>query len=341
MIYGSWPLLLIAPTILLSAAIVWRMIDMGIMDTPGHRSAHTRPTPKGGGVGVLVALLIFLPVMRVACDLPAFSPSLAAIWLATAGLGAFAWLDDIKQWPAISKLLAQFIAAFVICCGFLVSQPDFGLINAVIAFLWLVFATNAINFMDGLNGLISGTLLTAGALIAMHYSNSNPALLCSGALMAAALSGFLPFNFPKAKIFLGDVGSQGCGIFCAAMALAPAGILHSASMEPWLLVPALLSGLLYDVTFTLIRRARAADSLMEAHRGHLYQLAYRGGIPAAIIACIHWLFALWGYVALQMSAAITHDNFQTAILLVLLIIFPQITWTGLVVRRAQKISDRW
>ncbi len=111
-------------------------------------------------------------------------------------------------------------------------------------------------------------------------------------LLAAGLLGFLPFNYPRARIFLGDVGSQFCGFVLAVLGVVAArfeGIELSL-----LLVPMLLSGLLLDALFTLARRLLAGERITQPHRGHLYQVAHRAGVPAAVIAPLHWAFAAWG-----------------------------------------------
>src|SRR6185312_7098565 len=110
-------------------------------------------------------------------------------------------------------------------------------------------------------------------------------------LLAAGLIGFLPFNFPRARIFMGDVGSQFCGFVLAVLGIA-ASRFESVEMS-FLLVPLLLSGVLYDVAFTLVRRALAGENVARAHRGHLYQVAHRAGMRPVTVTSVHWGFAVW------------------------------------------------
>ena len=140
--------------------------------------------------------------------------------------------------------------------------------------------------------------------------------------------GFLPFNYPRARIFLGDVGSQGAGLSVAAF-----GLLLWQDGAPGALptMPLLLSGILYDVGFTLCRRWRAGAALSQAHRGHLYQLAFRSGVPAPWIAALHWGFVLWG----ALCVAAMRFGALPALLLAAL---PQLAWTGYVVRRARRTT---
>ena len=133
-------------------------------------------------------------------------------------------------------------------------------------------------------------------------------------------------NFPKARIFMGDVGSQAGALVIAWGAMQPS---HTST----LIVLAVLSGVLWDVLFTLARRARAGDRLTEAHRGHLYQLAIRSGLPMPLVTIVYWGFALWGAVA-----CLANEWLVTA----LLILLPQLCWTGYICTRARaRVQDRW
>ena len=308
------------------------MIRLAVLDTPGHRSSHARPTPKGGGVGVVSAFLLGVP---------------AALWLqggsippaATGGiLGAVgllalvSWLDDLRQFPPLAKLLAQAAAAALVLEA-IDPLPAHPWLGYVAGFGWLLFATNALNFIDGLNGLASGSM----ALACLFIGLTAPAGLqdCIGLVLAAGLLGFLPFNYPKARIFLGDVGSQGAGLAVAALGLLR---WRDPMADSILVMPLLLCGILYDVAFTLCRRWRAGNRLHEAHRGHLYQVAFRAGMPAALVTLLHWGFVLWG-------AAIASAAERAAVampLAIALALAPQLAWTGVVVRLARRAAiGRW
>ena len=144
---------------------------------------------------------------------------------------------------------------------------------------WILFATNAMNFIDGLNGLASGVAAIAGLFLALIAALAGGWFVYFAALLlAAGLIGFIPFNFPRARIFMGDVGSQFCGFVLAVLGVA-ASRFESVEMS-FLLVPLLLSGVLYDVAFTLGRRILAGERVTVAHRGHLYQVANRAGMTA-------------------------------------------------------------
>ncbi len=149
--------------------------------------------------------------------------------------------------------------------------------------------------------------------------------------------GFLPFNFPHARIFMGDVGSQFCGFLLAVLAVA-AGRFEAVELSV-ALVPMLLSGVLFDVAFTLLRRFLAGERLAEAHRGHLYQLAHRSGMPAVRVTLVHWGFAAWGGCAALCSCRRRRPGSRSGSLLVLP---PQLAWLLIVDRlaRAQAASGQ-
>ncbi len=154
-----------------------------------------------------------------------------------------------------------------------------GWLGPVVTVAWIVVATNAMNFIDGLNGLAAGVAAIACAVLAAIGAWLGASFIYFAALiLLAGILGFLPFNFPHARIFMGDVGSQFCGFLLAVLAVA-AGRFETVELSV-ALVPMLLSGVLFDVGFTLLRRCLAGERLAEAHRGHLYQLAHRSGMPA-------------------------------------------------------------
>ncbi len=316
--------------LLISAAVVRLMIRVGVLDRPGHRSAHVRPTPKGGGVGPVLALLLLLPVALM------LSSASAATWwraalllLGVAVLAVVSWLDDLRQYRPLVKLAAQAGCAAVVAAA--IAPPASPPWPLVIGFGWLMFVTNALNFIDGLNGLAAGSMALCG--LALGLDTGNPMGACLGLLLCAGLLGFLPWNYPRARIFLGDVGSQGLGLAIAACALLH--WRHDVSASGLLAGPLLLAGVLYDVGFTLCRRALRGERLSEAHRGHLYQIAFRSGVPAWLVAVVHWAFVLWGAtltLALQAGDPWKASFVGSALAASLL---PQAAWTLLVIVRVR------
>jgi len=273
--------------LLTSVLLVRAMIGIGIMDLPAGRKAHARPTPKAGGIGVIGACLagaLLLEPLRDSADWIGPSAGL----LAALGLGMFGLADDLHERGAAAKLTAQCLAAMA---AVLLGSPDWDVVTRFLALGWLVFATNVFNFMDGLDGLAGGTGLVVALVVAL-LAPPGGATQALALALAAGLAGFLPFNRPPARIFLGDTGSQFCGFLLAWLGLclfAEVGTLEAA----WL-VPMLLGGMILDVVLTLQRRARAGARLTEAHREHFYQ---RCRWPGGLIALAHAGFALTGGIS--------------------------------------------
>jgi UDP-GlcNAc:undecaprenyl-phosphate GlcNAc-1-phosphate transferase len=286
-----------------SAGIVRGMISLRVMDMPDARRAHSRPTPKGGGVGIVLAFLVGVLVLyRYAAFSRLEDPYFRGVIFAAAAIALVAFIDDVRDWPFTIKLAAQLAAAMLaIGSGLYVASvnlPYIGPFNlgwfgppATLA--WILFATNAMNFIDGLNGLAAGvTLIACAFLAAIAAAQSGWFVYFASLLLAAGLVGFLPFNFPHARIFMGDVGSQFCGFVLAVLAVA-ASRFGRVEMS-FILVPMLLMGVLFDVAFTLARRALSGQRITQPHRGHLYQVAQRAGMSAISVTLVHWGFALFG-----------------------------------------------
>lgn len=332
----------------LSALVVRGMIEVGVMDAPDARKMHTRAVPKGGGVGVVVAFVAGMVVLYAFASFSRVADGyFRGVILASVGIAVVAWLDDWRQWPFTVKLAGQVGAGLLaVGSGLYVSAVNVPVLGAVelgwwgpVATLcWILFATNAMNFIDGLNGLAAGvSALAALALAGIAAAYGGWFVYFAGLLLAAGLVGFLPFNFPRARIFLGDVGSQFCGFVLAVLAVA-AGRFQGVELSV-LLVPMLLFGVLWDVAFTLVRRLMAGERVWQAHRGHLYQIANRAGMPAVAVTLVHWGFVVWGgvcCVAFLRSGGVVRAGIP------LLVLPIQAVWTGYVIWRASRVGvGRW
>ena len=337
----------------LSAGVVRLMVGVGVMDLPdagrpGARKAHARPVPKGGGVGVVAAFLVGTVILyRYAEFARLADPYFRGVILAAAAIALVAFLDDIRDWPFAIKLGAQVAAAAVaVGSGLVVDRlnlPGLGPValgwaGVPLTLAWVLFATNAVNFIDGLNGLASGVCAIACAVLAgIAAAYGGWFVYFASLLLLAGLLGFLPFNFPRARIFMGDVGSQFCGFVLAVLGVA-AGRFQGVELSV-LLVPMLLSGMLFDVAFTLVRRLVAGDRLTQAHRSHLYQVAHRAGMPAVAVTLVQWSFVAWGGLC---CAAFLAADAGWKPLAVLMVLPPQLAWAAWVARRARQSGlGRW
>jgi len=327
-----------------SAACVRAMISLRVMDEPNGRKAHDHPTPKGGGVGIVAAFLVGMAVLYQFAEFARLAqPYFLGLIGAAAAIAVVAFLDDIRDWRFTVKLAAQVLAALVaIGTGLYVRDYnlpylgtlDLGWIGALATLVWILFATNAVNFMDGLNGLAAGVALIAACFLAGIAAHEGGWFAYfASLLLAAGLIGFLPFNFPRARIFMGDVGSQFCGFTLAMLGVA-ASRFDGVEMS-FLLVPMLLSGVLFDVAFTLARRTLAGHPPTHAHRGHLYQVAQKSGMSAVSVTLVHWLFAVLGGLACLVFIAAA-PAWKPAI--PPLLVVPQLIWLAVVATLARRTA---
>lgn len=249
----------------------------GIIDRPNQRSSHTHPTIRGGGVAIVLAVfggLLVAPSMTGSTKL--------GCTLAFVLVAGVSFLDDLKPLGVRVRMGVHVIAAVLLVLILAVTEGEGGgpgWVFTMIAIVWIVGYTNAFNFMDGINGLaavqaIAGGLGTAIFGVMGGLDASHPAVSLSLAIAGAAL-GFLPFNFPRATVFMGDVGSATLGL---ATAFAAWWVARAVGW--WLVLPlvALHANFLLDTALTMFRRWRRGDVIYQAHREHFYQLAVRSGL---------------------------------------------------------------
>ena len=259
---------------LLTRILLPLLIRRAILDQPNERSSHSTPTPRGGGIAVVLVAIagLLFEAMRWPGGFAALLPVMAAVVL----LAGVSWLDDLKGLRALPRLAAQIIAA-TICLWSLNPHPIFmGLLppvlDAVIAGIGLIWFINLFNFMDGIDGIsgVEGVTLGTGTMLVFVLTPSGfhtSALPLFPAILAGAFAGFLIFNWHPAKVFLGDVGSIPTGYLFGCMLLAMAGSGYWAAA---LILPAYY---LADATITLARRLFRGEAPWHAHREHFYQQA--------------------------------------------------------------------
>ncbi len=233
---------------------------LGYTDTPNARSSHTTPTPKGGGIGIILAFLAAAALTRQ--PLGFVLPVIIA-----AGIALY---NDRHDIPARLRLLVQCIAACMITLSITdqaLSPCSLPLILFSIVFL--VGSANFYNFMDGINGIAGLTGCLAFGFMAVHLSADTQysPLSIVAAAISASCAGFLPFNVPKARVFMGDVGSIPLGLIFASMV-----ITLSSTLLDFICYAALLAPFYLDELSTMLLRIRKRENLLTAHRTHLYQL---------------------------------------------------------------------
>lgn len=248
-----------------------------LIDRPNERSSHSIPTPRGGGVAIVIAFLGSLLVLRDGLS----TTALVALLGGGAGVAVVGFVDDHGHIPARWRLLAHFFCASWILYWIGVphlevmgNAVDLGMSGAVLATLYLVWLLNLYNFMDGIDGIAGVEALIVGAGGAAVYSLAGLPTTGDGGLpvlLAAATLGFLVWNLPPARIFMGDAGSGFLGLMLGALSLQ-AAVARSVLLWCWLV---LLGVFIVDATVTLIRRLLRGERIYEAHRSHAYQHASR------------------------------------------------------------------
>jgi len=282
---------------LVSLTVSGFMRALNITDAPDARSSHTAPTPTAGGMGIvagLAAALIALRLFYPEGSMPAVYSGLAGLGLLIAALG---FLDDRFIVP--TKLKFIMIGLIAAATPYVTGVPD-GLpggttvlplpyvASYIGAALWMFVVINAVNFMDGANGLMGVFMMiaSAGLCAASVMTGNIPVTLMAGAL-AAGLAGFLPYNARrKAVIFCGDTGALFAGFIFAAAAL----LYGQADSRLVYAGPILIMPFLIDVLCTIILRASRGENILEAHRSHLYHIMLLRGASHVRVA---FVYALW------------------------------------------------
>jgi Fuc2NAc and GlcNAc transferase len=250
-----------------------------LLDVPNIRSSHSFPTPRGGGLSIVIAFLLGLSYFWFTSLID------DEVFLGLCGAGivvaVIGFIDDHGHIVAYWRLLGHFLVA-----GWLVfwldSLPqitlfglpvDLGWAGHMLAVVTLVWLLNLYNFMDGIDGIAGIEALSSTLVVALLFlfTFDNQAMAALNLLMFASVLGFLVWNFPPAKIFMGDVGSGFLGLMLGALALYGAHA-ESAMLWVWLI---LLGVFIVDSTYTLCRRLLRGDRIYEAHCSHAYQYASR------------------------------------------------------------------
>lgn len=247
-------------------------IRLQIIDLPNDRSNHTLPTPRGGGIGIVCVIILFL-LMVTPYVLDGFTGFWITSIILVAGIG---WLDDQVSLSSWLRLIFQTVGAliFLLSPNFLSVFQSTGIFAFICITLLMVWLTNLYNFMDGIDGLAASQGMVAAIAASVFFYLSGQVVysyLCCG--LAAAIAGFLVVNWHPAKIFMGDVGSYGLGFMFACLALL-GQLTNSVPILVWLV---LLAVFISDATFTLVHRVLKGETWYRAHCDHAYQRLVRSG----------------------------------------------------------------
>jgi UDP-N-acetylmuramyl pentapeptide phosphotransferase/UDP-N-acetylglucosamine-1-phosphate transferase len=260
-----------------------------ILDNPNERSSHTVPTPRGGGLAIVV--LVLLTALGSGIINGDWKPTLIFFFSGII-LAFLGWQDDVRSLSPLVRFPVQGLVAAVSIWGLgyfkavtipLFGEWNLGVVGVVITFLWIMGLTNAYNFMDGIDGIAGGVAFAAGLgwmLLTSNIEYLANALVFWVALGIAATSlGFLGHNWHPARIFMGDVASTFLGYSFAVMPL----LASDQEGDALMLGTLLMWTFIMDAGVTFIRRALKRENVLAAHRTHLYQrMLSAGGSHAAV-----------------------------------------------------------
>ncbi len=285
-------------TLLLTGYFRRYALSHNLLDHPNVRGSHSVPTPRGGGAAITITFLVLVPIFSIKGDLP-YSVTWAMLGVGIC-IALIGFLDDHKHVAIGWRLSAHFVGAMWAIYWLNGIPPltvfgvvlNLGWIGNLLAVLFLVWLLNLYNFMDGINGIASIEAITVcmGASLLFLFQNESQAFWLPPLLLAFAVMGFLYWNFPQAKIFMGDAGSGFTGFMLGLFSIQAA---WESTRMFWVWV-ILLGVFIVDATLTLFQRMINGEEFYKAHRKHAYQVAARHyGSHKAVSLSIGVINFLW------------------------------------------------
>ncbi len=263
---------------------------LGIMDIPNDRSSHARPTPRGGGIAIVASFLAGTTALWGLGSIKGdFALALALPGLLVASIG---FADDVRSLGVVPRLAVQVLSAglALVLLGIPMAGAPAVTAAAMLAVggFGLVWALNLFNFMDGIDGIAASEAAFILVAAAAFLVGPAPGAAMVAWLLAAACLGFLAWNRPPARIFMGDCGSGFLGLTIGTMAIGTSGVIP---LQAW----AILGGaFLVDATVTLLIRLARGERPLQPHRSHAYQhLARRWGSHQKVVLCVWGINLLW------------------------------------------------
>lgn len=266
-----------------------RGMQLGLVDVPNERSSHVVAVPKGGGVGIGICFLIAALTLQMPWEL----------WSSVSVLALVGFINDVKEIKITHRLLIQFLLSGVVLNRIAAMWTEKNIFLQIVLCVGIMVViagtTNFYNFMDGINGMAAITgVVGFGLLSFFSYYKQETGIAYLSIFLAIACLSFLPFNFPKAVVFMGDSGSTVLGFLFATLVFNV-----GKSVADMLILFSFLFTFYADELSTMIFRVRNGENLLEAHRTHLYQLLTNE------FGCSHWQIALlYGMVQLTIGIGV-------------------------------------
>ena len=315
-----------------------------LMDVPNERSSHRTPIPKSGGVGIVVSFAIACLVIYFGAQTARIPAAIFwAFFACTLALALVSLIDDVTQKSFVAKIGAQVVSVGILLAAGIVltkiwipfvGEVSLGVWSYLLTFLWMVGLTNAFNFMDGLDGLAGGVgVIAAIFMCIIAWSQGSYFVYITSYALIASVAGFLVFNFPPAKIFMGDVGSAFLGFTFGALAVI--GASFDFGRLSFYVVPLLLFNFIFDTFFTFVRRLLRGERIHLAHRSHLYQLLNRMGYSHRKVALFHYAVALVQGVG---AILLVHVPPSSRLLIFAPFVIFQVVYARRVLERARAMS---
>jgi len=275
-----------------------------IVDIPISRSSHTKVTPRGGGAGfVIVSLLILLGLLIFyAISDPVINNGIF-LFAALMGISLLGWFDDMGSLLKRIRFTVQIICGLTVLLGIgslvtfyipLVVTVHAGFVGTLLGLIWIAGTTNIYNFMDGVDGIASVQgVIAAVSWAAFGWIIEFEMLVIMNIVLIATLLAFLRFNWSPATIFMGDVGSVFLGFWFASMPFLAASYTDEMMIGDTIWFGAfVLWPFLFDGSFTITRRYKKGENILDAHRSHLYQRLNIAGYSHKHIAILYACFAV-------------------------------------------------
>lgn len=281
------------------------VIRRGIIDVPNVRSSHSQPTPRGGGIAIIVAMALGLGGYVLLDPAPALG---LVIYYALGGVlvGGISWADDVRHLSPTIRLVAHIVAALVVVFGIGGFTESYipglgvvalGVIGEVLTVIWIVGLINAYNFMDGIDGLAAGVGVVGGLgwfVLAHTFAPGFSEML--GLFTAMASLGFIRRNWSPASVFMGDVGSAFLGYTFAVLPLTMSATYPDLNALVPVLAGLLVWPFLFDAGLTVLRRLSRGERVFLAHRSHLYQRLVIAGWSHGATSGLYLLLGSFGVV---------------------------------------------
>ncbi|WP_139905690.1 MraY family glycosyltransferase [Clostridium thermarum] len=302
----------------------------GVLDIPrGKRKIHKKPIPLLGGLAIYIPFIILVVAKAGVINRAEWGIILGGLIIVIGGV-----LDDKWELRPCQKLLFQLMASMVLIImglriemitnpfGSLVPYIDIGFLSIPFTVIWVIGITNALNLIDGLDGLAAGIALISTLtilLIAIMKERIGAAYLT--AILSGAIAGFLPYNFNPASIFLGDTGAQLLGFLLAAISIE--GAIKSATIFS-IIVPIFIIGIpIFDTLFAIVRRKINGKPIMQADRGHLHHRLLDMGLTqkqaVLVMYVISIVLSMLAIVSIQIDSSVAYYLLTFIIFIIILV----------------------